>query len=103
LSAPLYLEETRRNLSAKAPRALPLFLAFQAASVAQTVDPDPELVRRVAKVVVLKDAPIVAGAFEANAPYLASYDRKHLLRQAAVIKDYFGVAVDTPDNILAVI
>jgi hypothetical protein len=84
--SPFVLEETWRNLNAKAPRALPFFLAFQAAGVAQTVDPDPELVRRVTQVVVLKDAPIVAGAIEANASYLASYDRKHLLRQAAVIK-----------------
>jgi hypothetical protein len=55
----------------------------------------------VAQVVVLKDAPIVAGAIKANAQYLASYDRKHLLRQAAMIKDHFGVTVDNRDNILA--
>jgi hypothetical protein len=67
------------------------------------VEPDPELVRLVAQIIVLKDAPIVAGAIKANALYLASYDRKHLLSQAALIKDQFGVLVDAPDNVLATI
>jgi predicted nucleic acid-binding protein len=97
------LEETRRNLGAKAPRALPFFHAFQAAGIVQMVEPDPELVRLVAQIIVLKDAPIVAGAIKANALYLASYDRKHLLSQAALIKDQFGVLVDAPDNVLATI
>jgi len=36
-------------------------------------------VRQVAVDIVLKDAPIVAGAVHAKAKFLATYDRKHLL------------------------
>jgi predicted nucleic acid-binding protein len=101
IASSFVLEETRRNLSSKAPRALPAFHAFQAAEVIRIVDPDATQVRRAAEVVVLKDAPVVAGAIEAKASYLASYDRKHLLGQAAAIKANFDITVDTPDSILA--
>jgi len=94
------LLDTQRNLTAKAPRALPPFKAFERAGVAQGSDPPNPLVGQVAKLVVHKDAPIVAGAIAAKASFLASYDRKHLLSQAAVIQSEYGIVVDTPDNIL---
>jgi predicted RNA polymerase sigma factor len=50
--------------------------------------------------IVLKDAPIVAGAVHALAKFLATYDRKHLLAQAALIQDRFGIAVGTPGAVL---
>src|SRR5215211_1224951 len=73
------IEETRRNLAAKAPRALPFFETFLALELVQVVDPSAALVRQVAVDTVLKDAPIVAGAVHAEAKFLATYDRKHLL------------------------
>jgi predicted nucleic acid-binding protein len=94
------LDETERNLAAKAPRALPFFHTLRRLGIARTVDPSASLVRRVAKVVVTKDAPIVAGAINASAPFLASYDRKHLHAQAALIRARFGIDVAVPDDIL---
>jgi predicted nucleic acid-binding protein len=49
---------------------------------------------------VAKDAPIVASALTARADYLVSYDRKHILSQAAQIQADFGLIVTTPDQIL---
>lgn len=65
--------------------------------------PPAVLVREVAQIVVLKDAPIVAGAIAAEALFIASYDRKHLLRQAAAIRAHYGIMVDTPDTVLSLV
>jgi hypothetical protein len=73
------IEETRRNLANKAPRALSYFDLFLAFGHVQLVDPAPALVIQVAADIALKDAPIVAGAIHAEAKFLATYDRKHLL------------------------
>jgi hypothetical protein len=97
------IEETRRNLANKAPRALSYFDLFLAFGHVQLVDPPAALVRQVARDIALKDAPIVAGAVYAAAQFLATYDRKHLLAQAAVIRDQFGITVGTPEAVLATI
>jgi predicted nucleic acid-binding protein len=97
------IEETRRNLAVKAPRALPFFETFLTLKLVQAIDPPAALVRQVAVDIVLKDAPIVAGAVHAGAKFLATYDRKHLLAQAALIQDRFGIAVGTPEAVLATI
>jgi predicted nucleic acid-binding protein len=95
--------ETRRNLANKAPRALSYFDIFLAFERVQLVDPPAALVRQVAADIVLKDAPIVAGAIHAEATFLATYDRRHLLAQAVLIQDRFGIKVDTQETILATI
>ena len=99
--SPFVVEETRRNLSRKAPPALPFFEAFLARGVVHVVDPPAALVRRVAEEIEPKDAPIVAGAVHAEVRFLATYDRKHLLAHAALIRVTFGIAVETPEAILA--
>lgn len=99
----IVIEETRRNLAAKAPRALPFFETFLSLDLVQVVDPPAALVRQVAAVIALKDAPIVAGAVHATAEFLATYDRKHLLAQAALIQDRFGITVGTPEAVLVAI
>src|SRR5215216_1558538 len=85
--------ETRRNLANKAPRALSYFDIFLAVGHVQVADPALALVRQVAADIALKDAPIVAGAMHAEANFLTTYDRKHLLAQAALIQDKFGIIV----------
>jgi predicted nucleic acid-binding protein len=99
----IVIEETRRNLAAKTPRALPFFETFLALELVQVVDPPAALVRQVAVDIALKDAPIVAGAVHAAAKFLATYDRKHLLAQAALIQDRFGITMGTPEAVLAAI
>jgi predicted nucleic acid-binding protein len=99
----LVFEETERNLTEKFPAALPAFHLFRNAWEGATVDPDPNLVIQVHEIVAVKDAAIVAAAVTAAAEYLATYDRKHLLRRRDQIKDSFGVTVMTPDEILKVV
>ena len=96
----LVLEEVKRNLSHKAPSALPAFELFRTL-LTNIVDPDKPLVLRVAEVVEAKDAPIVAAAIVAEVDYLASYDQKHLLRQKDQILSSFGVKVVVPDEVLS--
>lgn len=99
----LVLREPERNLAAKAPQALTYFEQFQAAGHVEIVDPPADLVREAAGIVAVNDAPVVAGAVHAKASYLSSYDRKHLLAQAALIQARYGVVVATPDAILKAI
>jgi len=46
---------------------------------------------------------IVAGAIHAEAKFLATYDRKHLLAQATLIQNRFGIIVATPEAVLSTI
>ncbi|MCC6792000.1 MAG: hypothetical protein IT336_09950 [Thermomicrobiales bacterium] len=101
----LYLSEfvldvTRRNLEAKAQQGIPALDEFLEADLFQSVQPTTESVLSVAKIIELKDAAIVAGALAASASYLASYDRKHLLSQAALVEAEFRLNVETPDQIM---
>jgi predicted nucleic acid-binding protein len=98
--SPLVLMESERNLQKKAPRALPVFDVFKQVLIAHNVDPSQCAVLQIAKLVALKDAPIVAAARRARADYLATYDQKHLLSQRQVIQTHFGVAVVVPDEVL---
>ena len=99
--SPLVLEETERNLARKAPQALPAFMGFRRTITTNLVDPPNTTVLAVAETVAVKDAPIVAAAVCIRAHYLATYDRRHLLSQAAAIRRRFGIEVVTPGDILA--
>ena len=92
--------ETRRNLAAKSPRALVVFDEFCATTPLEYIEPPNDLVREASRIVAARDAAIVAGAVFANADYLASYDRKHILAQAASIQARYGIVVATPEEIL---
>lgn len=97
----LVYQETARNLAAKAPAALPAFELFRTAEIAEITTPPPRrLILRVAEVIQPKDAPIVAAALHAHVDALASYDRKHLLAQAAPLQERFDLVVTRPDEIL---
>lgn len=97
---PEVLQETERNLSLKAPQGLDAFGALQDLLVAKVVNPPKSLVLAAAEIVAAKDAPIVAAAAEAGATYLATYDRKHLLRRREEVKARFGVTIALPDEVL---
>ena len=60
------------------------------------IDPPPSLIDDIAKNVEPKDAPIVAAAVAAQADYLVTYDRHHLLSQAEVIRRHYGIEVVVP-------
>ena len=96
----LVLEETQRNLTKKAPKALPALQLFLQILNPEVVSPTKSLVLKVAKAVELKDAPIVAAAITSHADCLVSYDKKHLLQQKKKIKSNFYIKVTTPDEVL---
>lgn len=96
----LVIEETRRNLTNKAPKALPALQLFLEGLNPEVVSPIKALVLKVSKVIELKDAPIVAGAISSKADYLVSYDRKHLLQHKKEIKTHFKIRVVTPDELI---
>ena len=93
--------ETRRSLAKTAPHAPPFFEGLLSLDRLQIVDPSPALVLHIAEDIELKDAPVVAGALPAGASFLATYDRKHLLAHADLIRATFGIIVETPEAVLA--
>ncbi|MEK7521745.1 MAG: putative toxin-antitoxin system toxin component, PIN family [Patescibacteria group bacterium] len=96
----LVIEETQRNLSNKAPKALPSLQLFLEALNPEVTTPSKSLVTKVARVVERKDAPIVAGAISSKSDYLVSYDQKHLLKQKQIIKINFKIKIVTPDEMV---
>ncbi len=94
------LEETERNLKLKVPKALGKFYDFRESLLAKSVKPTQIQVLEAAKQIEPKDAPIIAGAIQAKADFLATYDRKHLLQQKEKIKSIFHLLVVTPDEVV---
>jgi uncharacterized protein len=97
------LEETKRNLTKNAPAALPYFTIIADLLSPQAIRPTKAEVVRAAKIVHLKDAPIVAAAAKAKAEYLATHDVKHLLAQAQAIADAYVITVLAPADLLSVL
>jgi len=72
------LEEVERNLSRKAPAALPFYHQLIASLDLEVVnDPSPEKVAECVQVIEAKDAPILAAAMEAKPNRLVSLDTEH--------------------------
>jgi predicted nucleic acid-binding protein len=95
------LEETKRNLAKNAPLALPYFTIIADLLSPQATRPTKAEAFRAAKIVHLKDAPIVATAARVKAEYLATHDVKHLLNHATVIGKAYGITVLTPAELLS--
>ncbi len=98
--SPDVLEETKRNLTLKAPQALNYFYKFQRSLVAKSVQPTLTQIIKAAKIIEAKDAPIVAGAIQAKVDFLVSFDRKHLLLRKKEIEMEFNIKVSTPDKVI---
>lgn len=74
------VEEAERNLERKAPEGAATFRAILNAFPIEVLPaPDQVEIQAAAEFVVAKDAPILAGAIECSADYLATFDRQHLL------------------------
>jgi predicted nucleic acid-binding protein len=91
----LVLEETKRNLTKNAPLALPYFSLIADLFAPYATHPTKAEVLRAAKIVHLKDAPIVAAAAKVKAEYLATHDVKHLLNHSKAIGQAYGITVLT--------
>jgi len=94
------LAETERNILASAPQAHSAFLRFRATIPYRMSHPHTRLVVDTIRVVVAKDAPIIAAARAADVALVATYDRKHLLSKQEEIRTAFGITVATPEEIL---
>lgn len=101
VTSPYVLEEARRNIAETAPDLLELH-DFIVAGLSQhmevTEDPEKDLVKEVEAYVVPKDAPIVAAALAAQADYLVTLDRKHLLQEK--VRQRSGLNIVTPGEFL---
>lgn len=91
--------ECERNMGVKAPAALPLLRVFLTLLPARS-EPSAEQVVDAAAFIEAKDAPIIPAAVAAGATFLVSYDRRHLLAQAAAIRERYGIVATTPDEVL---
>lgn len=89
------LQETIRNLSGlKKPPLEELDQIVQSANI-ELVDSTKQSVLDAAKLVVLKDAPIIAAAKTAKVNMLVSLDKKHILGRAD-LEDYINASIVTP-------
>ena len=94
------LEEVERNLSRKAPETLAIFKRFMSLAAPEIItNLTKEEVWAVEAYVAQKDAPIVAAAIRAQADYLVTYDRKHLLEPPEVAEKS-GLQIVTPDVVV---
>lgn len=98
--SPEVVGETERNLKRKAPEGLDYFYKIYESLSLNLVKPTKRQIHKAAKVVVGKDAPIVAGAIFSRADYLVSFDRKHLLQHRQQIEENFKIKVVTPDELI---
>lgn len=75
--SPQVLEEAERNLSRKAPRALPFYRQVIASlDIGIVGEPTPDKVAECAEVIEAKDAPILAVAMEAKPDRLVTLNTK---------------------------
>lgn len=94
------LEEVERNLSRKAPRALPAYRLFIALVAPEIIaDPAIDEVRAAAEHVPAKDAPIIAAVRKAAPDFFVTLDRRHLLGKPAVAR-FVGTPILTPAEAL---
>jgi len=94
-------EETEEHLTEKLPAGLPYFRQIKQAIGTSVGLPPQSLVEQALEILDdPEDAPVVAGAVHGEARYLATYDRRHLLRKSEEIRQGFGLEVATPEQIL---
>jgi predicted nucleic acid-binding protein len=99
----LVLEETKRNLTKNAPLVLPYFTRLADLFSSFITNPTKAEVLQAARIVHLKDAPIVAAAAKGKADYLAIHDVKHLLKQAQAIEEAYLITVLPPAELLSIL
>ena len=94
------LDEVSRNLGQKSPGGLLVLESITLAGLLPVLDPELGDIERTAESIERKDASVIAGAMAAGASTVATYDRRHLLSRAALIRSTFGLDVLTPEEVL---
>lgn len=64
------------------------------------VAPDKKLISEADRIVIRKNAPVIAAARLAQVAFVATYDHKDLLSRKQEIHEAFGLTVATPQEIL---
>jgi putative PIN family toxin of toxin-antitoxin system len=101
--SPMVLEEAERNLSQKAPAKVEFYkLLIEIVPFELVADLTKEELLEAASYTHLKDAPVVAAARKAQAEYLVTYDRKHLIDPPEVAEKS-GLTIVTPDVVVQAI
>jgi predicted nucleic acid-binding protein len=99
----IVLEEAERNLSNKAPTKVEFFkMLIELIPFEFVSDLTKEELLEAAAYTHLKDAPIIAAARKAQAEYLVTYDRKHLIDPPEVAEKS-GLTIVTPDVVVQAI
>ena len=98
--SPFALAEVERNLRWKLPAALPYFQRIREAGLWEIVaDPPQDESNAWAKIVPLKDAPIIAAAIRAKPHRLITLDAKHLIVPPQVAAQS-GLVIVTPGQVM---
>lgn len=98
----LVIEETRRNLVEVSGDTLPFFESLLKAIPIEYTRPTKRQVLQAAKLVALKDAPILAAAKRAKVDLLVTLDKRHLLDKPELV-EYAGLPIVTPKEAFGVI
>lgn len=93
----LVIQEVRHNLNLNAPETLPVFDFLLSFLPFETVNPSRDEILDAAKIVELKDAPILAAAKKSQVDYLVTLDKKHLLDKP-LLSQYSGMPILTSKN-----
>lgn len=96
----LVLEETRRNLSAVSSELADFFDLIVAAIPFEISQPMKDEVILAAKIVEIKDAPILAAARKAGADALVTLDKRHLLGKPELV-EFAGMPIVAPGEAIA--
>ena len=95
-------EEARRNLKAKAPKARPFLGQLPDTVLLELVETTEQDVLDAQAYTEAKDAPIVAAAVQAQAEYLVSLDRVHLV-EVPEVAEGSGMAIVLPGTLLQIL
>jgi predicted nucleic acid-binding protein len=88
-------EETRRNLGSLSPPKETRLDEIISSAAIEIVEVTRKEVLNAAKIVVLKDAPILAAAKAAKVDMLVSLDKKHLLGRPELV-EFLGAGILSP-------
>jgi predicted nucleic acid-binding protein len=99
----LVIEEATRNVARKQPAGVTLLREIIEADNFIIIEPTKQEVIDATRYTVLKDAPIIAAAHKAKAPYLVSLDKHHLVRADVCekVRQNLGIEIVTPETLLA--
>ncbi len=99
VTSKLVMDEVGKNLTDKAPEALPAFQDFLDTVPFDLVRPTKRQILQASHYTALKDAPVVAAAKRAQVDYLVSLNRRHLVGVPEVARQS-GLKIVLPHELL---